>query len=346
MRRKVVYCGLDVGSRTFHLVAMNAGGKVLEDRKFDTSETNLVDAFKAVAGELHVHLEASELAGWVRGVLQQKARSVERVCVSHAKTNAWIAKDPHKSDKVDAFKLADLLRMGRIHEVYYPDEERRTLFKKVVRHYDDMTQQQARLKRKIKARLRAHGVIVRGKRLYSRTGREEVIAGIGSDAAREVIVQLYELLDHTVEMQQKALKLMRQESRRYTEVARFKDVPGVSLRLACRFCAYIQTPYRFSSKRKLWRYCQLGVTDRSSDGKSLGRRKLDGNGNSRLKDLSHTAFISSRRTLSDNAFKRAYRRSLRGTHNPVHARLSTQRKILTTLWTMWKKGEKYQDDRG
>jgi hypothetical protein len=50
------------------------------------------------------------------------------VVISHATTNAWIAKDPRKRDSVDAFKLAELLRLSRVHEVYYPDEAHRAGF--------------------------------------------------------------------------------------------------------------------------------------------------------------------------------------------------------------------------
>jgi transposase len=347
MFKKVVYCGLDAGSRTFHLVAMSAAGAILVDRKFDMSEANLITAFKGLNGEAHVHLEATDLAGWIRGVLLQRVSRVKKVYVSHPKTNAWIAKDPNKNDRVDAFKLAELLRMKRVHEVYYPDSEDRMEFKRVVQHYDDLTDQQKCLKQKIKARLRAHGVIVRGKGVYSEAGRQKALSEISSGVARESIGQLYRVLDDTVEAQQDAFKLMRRESHRYPEIEIFREVPGIELRLACRFSAYIQTPHRFSSKSKLWRYCRLGVTDRKSDGKPLGRRKLDRNGHGRLKDLSRKAFQASLRRRDNNAFKRAYRRCLQRTHNTTHARLTTQRKILTTLWTIWKKkGGRYRDDLG
>ena len=63
-------------------------------------------------------------------------------------------KDPRKRDSVGAFKLAELLRVGRVHEVYYPDEAHRAVFKQLMQHYDDVVAQQVRLKLKIKARLR------------------------------------------------------------------------------------------------------------------------------------------------------------------------------------------------
>ncbi len=111
--------GLDVGSSSCHLVALDPEGRLVRNVKFSTSEEKLISAVAGLPGEVHVHLEASELAGWVRSVL--KAR-VARIVISHAKTNAWIANDPLKSDRRDAFKLAELLRLGWVHEVYYPED--------------------------------------------------------------------------------------------------------------------------------------------------------------------------------------------------------------------------------
>src|SRR5262249_47543481 len=145
--KKKIYIGLDVGSSTCHMVAVDVEGRVLQNRHFPTSEAQLREALAEVAGEVYVHLEASELAGWIRRILKGR---VARVVISHATTNAWIAKDPRKRESVDAFKLAELLRLGRIHEVYYPEEEHREVFKQIVQHYDDVVAQQIRLKLKIR----------------------------------------------------------------------------------------------------------------------------------------------------------------------------------------------------
>jgi Transposase len=121
------------------------------NRSFSTSETNLRRAFSDLRGELHVHLEASELAPWVSAVITPL---VHRVVCSHPAANAWIANDADKCDRIDAFKLAELLRLNRFKEVYYPQEKARREFKTLVQHYDELTAQQARLKTKLKARLR------------------------------------------------------------------------------------------------------------------------------------------------------------------------------------------------
>lgn len=152
--KKKTYVGLDVGPSTCQLVAIDGEGRGLRNLQVPTSEAKLVAAIADLPGEVLVHLEASELAGWIRRILQ---RRVARVVISHATTNAGIAKDPRKRDRVDAFKLAELLRLGRVHEVYYPKEEHRAVFKQLVQHYDNVVAQQIRLKLKIKARLHAQG---------------------------------------------------------------------------------------------------------------------------------------------------------------------------------------------
>jgi len=335
--------GLDVGSSSCHLVALDHEGRMLRNMKFPTSEAKLIAAVAGLTGEVHIHLEASELAGWVRGVFQGR---VARIVTSHAKANAWIANDPLKCDRRDAFKLAELLRLGRVHEVYYPEDESRRLFKYLVQHYDDVTDQEIRLKLKIKARLRAQGIILKGHGVYSARGRLLALQQIPAPAARQMIEQLYAVLDHTLQTQREALTLLRRQARQYPEVERFQTVPGVGIIGAARFSAYIQTPHRFSSKRKLWRYCRLGITERSSDGKPLGRKRLDQAGNGRLKDLSRKAFNGALHTRADNAFKRTYRQALARTHDATHARLTTQRKLLAVLRALWKGGTVYQDERG
>ena len=76
-----LFVGLDLGSRNCQLVAMNAEGCVTINRCFPSSEANLLTAVKELGGgDLHLHIEAGELAAWVRSVL---APRVARFVVSH-----------------------------------------------------------------------------------------------------------------------------------------------------------------------------------------------------------------------------------------------------------------------
>ena len=337
----IVYVGLDLGSSNFQQVALNHDGVSRVNRDFTTSEASLVKAFLDLKGEIHVHLEAGELAPWAASVI---APLVTRVVCSHPQSNAWIAKDADKSDRIDAYKLAELLRLNRYKEVHYAPVQRRREFKTLVQHYDELTAQQARLKTRIKGRLRMQGVIVRGERLFSVTGRKPVLAKVKSSAVRTAISQLYAVLDQSVESQTEAKLLMLRAAQAFPEIKLFRTAPGVGPIGACRYSAYIHTPNRFSSKRKLWKYCRLSVSHRSSNGKPLRRPRLDRSGCGRLKDVSRKAFEVAVRSRQDNGFKRAYQRALETGHDATHARLTVQRKIVSTLRAMWLHQTPYCDE--
>lgn len=335
-----VYVGLDLGSSVFQQVTINASGAISLSRSFPTSEANLRKAFTDLKGAIQVHLEAGELAPWAAAVISPL---VTRVVCSHPAANAWIAKDADKCDRIDAFKLAELLRLNRFKEVYYPREKSRGEFKALVQHYDEMTAQQARLKTKLKARLRMQGVIITGERLFSSTGRKPVLAQVGSRDVRIALSQLYAVLDQSVAAQGQAKLLMLRAAQAFPEIKLFRTVPGVGPIGACRFSAYIHTPQRFSSKRKLWKYCRLSISHRSSNGKPLRRPRLDRSGCGRLKDVSRKAFEVAVRARNDNGFKRAYQQALETTHDAVHARLTVQRKIVSTLRAMWLSHSPYRE---
>ena len=337
----VSYVGLDLGSSSFQQVALTPEGVSRFKRQFETSEHNLIKAFSDFKGEVQVHLEAGELAPWASSIIRPL---VSRVVCSHPQSNAWIAKDADKCDAIDAFKLADLLRLNRFKEVHYPREQLRRDFKSLVQHYDELTFQQARLKTKVKARLRMQGVIVTGERVFSERGRRPVLAAVKSIPVRTAIQQLFSVLDQSVTAQTEARYLMLRAAQSLPEIKWLRTAPGMGPIGACRFSAYIHTPQRFSSTRKLWKYCRLSVSHRSSNGKPLRRPRLDRNGRGCLKDVSRKAFEAALRCRDDNAFKRAYHRALEQTHNATHARLTVQRKIVSTLRAMWINQTPYRDE--
>jgi hypothetical protein len=63
-----------------------------------------------------------------------------------------------------------------------------------------------------------------------------------------------------------------------------------------------------------------------------------------LKDVSRKAFDVAISALEDNGFKRTYLRALETTHDATHARLTVQRKIISTLRAMWLTMTPYCDE--
>ena len=339
----VFYGGLDAHSRTCTGVVRRPDGTVVAEKKFQTTGEKITNFFGKVDRKVKVHLEEGELAAWIYYLLEDRAQNVSEVVVSNPKTCEWIAADRKKSDRVDAKKLSELLRLGQTDEVFHPEDYDLIVFKRTVQHYEAMTRAQARIKQRLKGRLRTEGIICRGREVYSQGGRKNVIDRIDNQWRRQEFVDLYQCLDFREAQQEAAFDTMRRHAQNFDVIGRLTEVPGVGLILACRFVGYILTPERFPDKTKLTSYCRLGVEQPTSDGKPAGPEHLSREGNPSLKDLSRMAFQNATRKNMDNGVKRFYQASLDRTGKEDNARLNTQRKLLAVMWSMWKKGTRYDD---
>lgn len=337
--REIAYLGLDAHARGSVLGEMDSKGEFRGNQEFVTSERNIISSLKAVKAKVkYLTVEEGPLAYWAGQVARPY---VSEVIICDPRENALIYKGHKKGDKVDTRKLCRLLRLGELSEVYHPESDDRAIFKAAARHYIDLRDQDVRLQQKIKAMYRYWGVIdVSGETVYTVKGRNKYLKQLKHEVIQSQLERLYTLLDKTGEMKESALRSMKSLGRQYPEIKEFKKIPGMGDVGAHIFDAFIQTPHRFSDKSKLWRYCRLGIKDRTSDGKPLGYKRLDKSGVSELKALSYWAWLCAMK--GNNEVKRFYQESLKRTHDRVHARLNTQRKILAVMYGLWKKGEPYK----
>lgn len=339
--RKIAYLSMDVHARNCVLGDMDGNGNFRGNRSFTTSEINIRTVLKAVkAQKKYLVMEAGPMSNWVAQVANDH---VTEAIICDPRENALIYKGCQKHDKIDTKKLCRLLRLGEFKAVYRPENDQRAIFKAAVQHYLDLRDQLKALKNKIKAMYRHWGVIdVFTDSVYNINKRDEFLKQIKHHPVYLQLKRLYSLLDETARMKQSAKKSMQALGRNYREINEFKKIPGLGPIGAHTFDAYIQTPYRFAKTSRLWKYCRLAVTDRSSDGKPLGYKRLDKSGVGELKALSHRAFMSAMK--GDNEVKRFYLQSLQRTHNHKHARLNTQRKVLSVMLCIWKKGLPYRSE--
>ncbi len=235
--------------------------------------------------------------------------------------------------------------MGETHPVHYSDDDKMITLKKLVQYRESIVEEKTRIKNRIKAFLRRGGTIIKDSSAYSQKRRPEILEGCSNAMLRKSLEGLYEILDTLQQIARESKKRLQAISKHWPIIEYFQEVPGVGIILATRFVAYIQTPFRFSTKQKLWTYCKLGLTHRSSNGEILSSPHLNPNGVGALKDLSRSVFQNAMRTKDDNGISQSYYKSLERTHDSTHARLNTQRKILTILWTMWRNNERYDDKR-
>ena len=339
--KKIAYLAMDVHARSCTLGHMDDNGTFKGTVNFATSEKNIIKALKSVKAQNKLlTIEEGTLTHWVA---QVAGPYVTQVIACDPRENALIFKSPQKKDKVDTRNLCRLLRLGELKHVYHPQDDDRAIFKAAAQHYIDLRDQLTRLKNKIKAIYHHWGIIdVFTSCVYSPCGRDKYLKQLKHRLIRNQLKRLYHLMDQTQVMRKSAYDTMKQLGRKYPEIREFKKIPGIADVNAHVFDAFIQTPHRFAKRNQLWKYCRLSITDRSSDGKPLGFKRLDASGVSELKALSFRAYMAAMK--GNNEVKRFFLNSLQRTHSRKHARLNTQRKILTVMYSIWKKGDAYRPE--
>jgi len=339
--KKIAYLAMDLHAKNCTLGKMDADGSFKGNIEFSTSEKNIIMALKSVkVKEKYLAIEQGPLTYWAA---QIAVPYVNQVIACDPRKNALIYKSAYKKDKVDTHKLCRLLRFGELKQVYQPENDDRAIFKAAALHYLDLRQQLIRFKQKIKAMYRHWGIIqVFTEAVYSKSGRDQYLDKVNHPPIRDQLLRLYHLMDQTETMRKAASKTMKRLGRNYAEIQQFMKIPGIADIHAHIFDAFIQTPHRFAKKSRLWKYCRLSITERSSDGKPLGFQRIDSSGIGELKALSYRAVIAAMK--SDNEVKHFYLQSLQRTHCRKHARLNTQRKILAVMYNIWKKEVAYRPE--
>lgn len=342
MSESIAWLGLDAHAHFSLLAWMDDQGQRQRHWHFPTTEAHLVRHLRAIpVSTKHLALEECGLGRW----LAQVARPhVTRAVVCDPRENHRISRHHHKCDEEDGYTLAHLLRLGALKEVWQPTSDARAVFKCAVQAYLDAVQRQTALKLQLKAHYRPWGVIPTGTGVYGRSTRGVWLAQVSQPGVRAQLELLYEMLDSALEGERKARRLMVQLGQPFPEISRLRTVPGVGLIGAHLFVAFIQEPGRFATRQRLYRYCRLGVRDRSSDGKPLGYQRLDRHGHGVLKAMSYRAWLTAQRRREGPVYA-FYCQSLERTGSPVHARLNTQRKLLLTLATLWEREETFDASR-
>jgi len=120
------YIGLDVHQATISVSVLDSAGKLVMECILETKAATILQFIHGLRGSLHVTFEEGTCAAWLRDLLKPH---VTEVPVCDPRKNALL-KAGNKNDRIDARKLADLLRTGLLSPVYH-GEKRRTDFERV-----------------------------------------------------------------------------------------------------------------------------------------------------------------------------------------------------------------------
>jgi transposase len=167
---KTYYVGMDVHKATIVIAVLGANGKVVSQLIIKTSTQTVRDYLHSLRGEIHVTFEEGNHAAWLYDVIKPLVR---HLVVCNPKHNRLLKKGS-KNDRIDALKLAELLRLDALKSVYHGEHGTRTL-KELVRCYECVVKDLTRVQNRLKALYNSRAIPNRGGELYRLSERESWI---------------------------------------------------------------------------------------------------------------------------------------------------------------------------
>ena len=341
------YIGFDVHQKTTVAAVLDANGKQTMNAVIETKVGSLTAFLKGLGGNIELTFEEGTQANWLYEILTPL---VKKLIVCDPRRNKLIG-DGNKNDRIDAQKLAFLLRAGSLTPTYHGDNNKYPL-KEIVRCYNGLVQDVTRIKNRIKAVFRGRGIGCAGEKVYKPEKREEFLSLLNQAGLRFRAKKLLEELDYLEKMRAETHQEMIRESKKHPDYKRLLEIPMLGPIRVSQLLAVAVTPHRFRTKRQFWSYCGLAVVTRSSSdfqflGEKLKRTKkapltrgLNPVHNRHLKQVfKSAAFDASFR----EPFKPFYERDLNHGTKPELARLNLARKIAAITLRVWKKGEKFDE---
>src|ERR1035437_2968626 len=104
------YIGLDVHQATISVAVMDSTGKLVMESILGTRTATMLQFLAGLSGTLSVTFEEGTCAAWLYDLLKPR---VDKLVVCNPRKNALL-KDGNRSERIDARKLAELLRGNQL----------------------------------------------------------------------------------------------------------------------------------------------------------------------------------------------------------------------------------------
>ena len=184
------YIGLDVHQATISATVLDSTGKLVMEAILETKAATILQFIHGVRGDLHVTFEEGTCAAWLHDLLKPH---VTQVLVCDPRKNALL-KVGNKSDRIDARKLAELLRSNLLRSVYHEDHGIRAV-KELARSYMTITRDLTRVMVRLKALYRSWAIPFAGQQVYALRHRAEWLAKITEPGVRRRAEFYYQQFD-------------------------------------------------------------------------------------------------------------------------------------------------------
>jgi len=331
----VYYIGADVYSNNTEL-GIERDERIVQRHSLPTSVRAIRQVLASLQGVKHLTVEEGPLAGWLYRNLKDH---VDTMVVCDPRRNRLITGGGDKDDRIDAAKLAALLRGGYLHEVYHSTDAQRVSLKRWVALYHDRVKDATRAINKILGGSRIYGQRVPRRALRDPAIRQAWLASLETDLADQLRL-LWMSYDTNATQVRLARQQLARRARAFAIIAEWSALPGVGPIRSTTLFAYLDTPWRFKKRTQLWKYCGVGL-QRSTSGQDRygrdhpARLRLAWAVNKQLKNVVMGAAMSAI-CSRENVFRQLYERRLADGAVAKNARHAVARKMLTVMWGMWK----------
>jgi transposase len=337
----IKYVGMDVHKSSIVIAVLNSEGKLAMESILETKARTVVDFIKGLRGTINLTIEEGTHAAWLYDLLKPL---VAKLIVCDPRQNK-LMQSGNKSDRIDARRLAELLRNGSLRSVYHGEQTTKVL-KELVRNYECLLSDSTRVKNRLKSIFRSRAIECEGRVLYQVSQREEWLKTLKEKGARSRAQSLMLQLDSLNKLIKEALSAMVEESQRHPAYKILDSIPMFGEIRVAQVIARIASPHRFRSKRQLWKYCGLAVVTHSTsdyeivDGhKRKSKRQpmtrgLNQDCNKKLKQVFKAAAVDA--SWRGNPFKTYYEKMVERGIRPEMAKLTLARKMAAVALALWK----------
>ena len=319
----IKYIGMDVHVSMTVITIVNSDGKFVAEAIIETKASTIKDFFRGQTGTLHVTFEEGCQAAWLYDLIRPY---VEEVLVCNPRK---IARADRRSDRIDAKRLAELLRTNAIAPTYHGEHSTQNL-KELTRCYIAIVQDSTRVKNRLKAVFRGRGIDCSGISVYSKEDRKDWRQKIDNTARLSRADRLWKELDYLTELAEEAEKGLLKEARKHASIKILQSAPGIGPLRAAIILAIAVTPHRFRTIKQIRRSNKQPLI-----------RGLNRNYSRALKNV----FKGAAASVSQGPWKSQYDAKVEAGTKSSLVLLTLARKISAITYSIWKKGERYDEKK-
>lgn len=265
------FIALDVHDESTSICVRDRNGSILHETVVPTTAHALRRYFRGHRGRVAVTVEEGSHASWVYRLLHDR---VTELLVCNPRHNRLLNAGS-KSDRIDAQKLSELLRLGALRRVHHDPEP--ISIRELVAHYEALVADTVRVMLRIRSAYRSNGVLLRGTDPHAPRRRRGTLRLLKNATTARRIERLYRQLDALMVLRNEARDDLLEDAERYPAFRLLQTIPCVGHIRAAHLLAWVSLRH-FPTRGHLWSYAGFAVVTRSSSdydqsGNPAGRRR-------------------------------------------------------------------------